>query len=59
MWCIDGRDVTFLCGRAGVSALGAVAAKHTGDEQLLDYYLAQFREVPCSLFAFFNLGAIG
>ncbi|XP_059452165.1 lanC-like protein GCL2 isoform X2 [Corylus avellana] len=38
-------DVTFLCGRAGVSALGAVAAKHTGDEQLLNYYLAQFREI--------------
>ncbi|XP_062153051.1 lanC-like protein GCL2 [Alnus glutinosa] len=38
-------DVTFLCGRAGVSALGAVAAKHTGDEQLLNYYIAQFREI--------------
>lgn len=43
--CIDGRDVTFLCGRAGVCALGAVLAKHAGDEQLLNYYLVQFREV--------------
>ena len=45
VWCIDGRDVTFLCGRAGVCALGAVLAKHAGDEQLLNYYLVQFREV--------------
>ncbi|KAH8490420.1 hypothetical protein H0E87_022811 [Populus deltoides] len=26
------RDVTFICGRAGVCALGAVAAKHANDE---------------------------
>ena len=37
--------MTFLCGRAGVCALGAVLAKHAGDEQLLNYYLVQFREV--------------
>lgn len=37
--------MTFLCGRAGVCALGAVAAKHAGDESLLDYYLKQFKEV--------------
>ncbi|KAL2986504.1 hypothetical protein AAZX31_12G210500 [Glycine max] len=37
--------VTFICGRAGVCALGAVIAKHTGDERLLDYYLRQFKEI--------------
>lgn len=40
------RRVTFICGRAGVCALGAVAAKHAGDGRLLDHYLAQFKEVP-------------
>lgn len=40
-----GRDVTFICGRAGVCALGAVAAKHVGDELLLSHYLSQFKEV--------------
>ncbi|KAK9285947.1 hypothetical protein L1049_025149 [Liquidambar formosana] len=39
------RDVTFICGRAGVCALGALAAKHTGDEQLLNHYLTQFKEI--------------
>ncbi|OVA00559.1 Lanthionine synthetase C-like [Macleaya cordata] len=37
--------VTFLCGRAGVCALGAVAAKHAGDERLLNHYLTQFQEI--------------
>uniref|UniRef100_A0A7N2MC95 LanC-like protein GCL2 n=1 Tax=Quercus lobata TaxID=97700 RepID=A0A7N2MC95_QUELO len=37
--------VTFLCGRAGVCALGAVLAKHARDEQLLNCYLVQFREI--------------
>ncbi|KAK4577530.1 hypothetical protein RGQ29_027879 [Quercus rubra] len=41
----NSRDVTFLCGRAGVCALGAVLAKHADDEQLLNYYLVQFREI--------------
>lgn len=40
-----GRDVTFLCGRAGVCGLGAAAAKLSGEEELLNYYLAQFRLV--------------
>ncbi|CAK9151335.1 unnamed protein product [Ilex paraguariensis] len=41
------RDVgvTFICGRAGVCALGAVVAKHLGDDQLLTYYLIQFKEI--------------
>jgi hypothetical protein len=38
-------DVTFLCGRAGVCGLGAVAAKLSGEEDLLNYYLGQFRLV--------------
>lgn len=42
--------VTFLCGRAGVCALGAVIAKNTGDERLLNYYLGQFKEVFISAF---------
>ncbi|KAK2651082.1 hypothetical protein Ddye_018571 [Dipteronia dyeriana] len=39
------KDVTFLCGRAGVCALGAVAAKYAGDQKLLNYYLALFTEI--------------
>ncbi|WMV49058.1 hypothetical protein MTR67_042443 [Solanum verrucosum] len=38
------RDVTFLCGRAGVCALGAVVAKYMGDDQLVFYYVSQFKE---------------
>ncbi|CAL9012609.1 unnamed protein product [Prunus brigantina] len=45
---LGSRDVTFICGRAGVCALGAVAAKHLGDSASLDYYLAQFREIKLS-----------
>lgn len=39
------RRVTFICGHAGVCALGAVASKLTGDSQLLDRYLTRFHEV--------------
>ncbi|XP_065874227.1 lanC-like protein GCL2 [Euphorbia lathyris] len=42
------RDVSFICGRSGVCALGAVAAKHTNDKALQDYYLDQFRQVELS-----------
>ncbi|OAY34074.1 hypothetical protein MANES_13G147800v8 [Manihot esculenta] len=42
------RDVTFICGRAGVSALGAVAANHANDAALQNYYLNQFGEVKLS-----------
>ncbi|XP_065862131.1 lanC-like protein GCR2 [Euphorbia lathyris] len=51
----DSERVTFICGRAGVYALGAVIAKHAGDEWLLDHYLTQFRgiklpsDLPCEL----------
>ncbi|XP_010918434.1 lanC-like protein GCL2 [Elaeis guineensis] len=37
--------VTFICGRAGVCALGAVVAKHAGDEALLNHYLSSFRGI--------------
>ncbi|KAJ4975584.1 hypothetical protein NE237_000690 [Protea cynaroides] len=37
--------VTFICGRAGVCALGAVAAKDAGDEQLCNYYITKFKEI--------------
>ena len=43
--CIGFRDVAFICGRAGVCALGAVLAKYAGDERARSYYLAQFKEV--------------
>ncbi|KAG7649427.1 LanC-like protein GCR2 [Arabidopsis thaliana] len=39
----DSERVTFICGYAGVCALGAVAAKCLGDDQLHDRYLARFR----------------
>ncbi|KAG6528250.1 lanC-like protein GCL2 isoform X2 [Zingiber officinale] len=39
------RHVTFICGRAGVCALGAVVAKHVGDDVLLRHYLNSFREI--------------
>ncbi|KAJ7981437.1 LanC-like protein [Quillaja saponaria] len=42
---LGSRDVTFICGRAGVCALGAVVAKYAGDEKLLTYYLAQFEKI--------------
>lgn len=37
--------ITFICGRTGVCALGAVAAKYAGDQSLLDQYLIQFKEI--------------
>lgn len=37
--------MTFICGRAGVCALGAVLAKHAGDQRLLDHHLTKFKEV--------------
>lgn len=37
--------VTFLCGQAGVSALGAVVAKQTNDDHLCNHYLTRFREI--------------
>lgn len=39
------RDITFLCGRAGVCALGAVVAKNQENTQMLEYYLTQFKGI--------------
>ncbi|XWS52036.1 hypothetical protein CRYUN_Cryun11dG0032800 [Craigia yunnanensis] len=41
----DSGRVTFICGRAGVCALGAVIAKHSGDGRLQDRYLTKFKEI--------------
>ncbi|KAJ1375220.1 lanC-like protein [Sesbania bispinosa] len=35
---IRSRDITVICGHAGVCTLGAVAAKHGGDDECLRYY---------------------
>lgn len=37
--------VTFICGRAGVCALGAAVAKYARDKELLAYYLSSFKEI--------------
>ncbi|OMP04677.1 Lanthionine synthetase C-like protein [Corchorus olitorius] len=41
----DSGRVTFICGRAGVCALGAVIAKHSGDERLQAHYLTKFKQI--------------
>eukprot|EP00252_Welwitschia_mirabilis_P016049 TRINITY_DN35506_c0_g1_i1.p1 TRINITY_DN35506_c0_g1~~TRINITY_DN35506_c0_g1_i1.p1 ORF type:complete len:444 (+),score=78.98 TRINITY_DN35506_c0_g1_i1:175-1506(+) len=37
--------VTFICGQAGVYAIGAVAAKCNGDQQLQEDYLSLFKQI--------------
>ncbi|KVH99114.1 LanC-like protein, eukaryotic, partial [Cynara cardunculus var. scolymus] len=37
--------MTFMCGQAGVYALGAVVAKQANDDYLCDHYLTRFREI--------------
>ncbi|KAL3849379.1 hypothetical protein ACJIZ3_011261 [Penstemon smallii] len=44
----DSGRVTFICGQAGVYALGAVVAKHNGDERLCHQYVTQFKEIKLS-----------
>ncbi|KAI3518961.1 hypothetical protein L1887_07893 [Cichorium endivia] len=39
------RYTTFLCGRGGIYALGAVIANHCGDLQNRNFYLAEFLEL--------------
>ncbi|KAK4369149.1 hypothetical protein RND71_012941 [Anisodus tanguticus] len=36
---------TFICGHAGIYALGAIAAKNSGDDQLCEHYLTKFKEI--------------
>jgi hypothetical protein len=43
--CVRRRFLTFICGRAGVCALGAVIAKHCDDQLRLTQYLSSFDEV--------------
>ncbi|KAI3728780.1 hypothetical protein L6452_17422 [Arctium lappa] len=42
---LHARAITFICGRVGVCALGAVVAKHQANQQMLEYYLAQFKGI--------------
>lgn len=42
--------MTFICGRAGVCALGAVVAKYMGDKEMLNYYVSSFKEVYLLLY---------
>lgn len=41
----DSRQATFICGRGGVCALGAVVANHSGDEWLCNQYLTKFKGI--------------
>ncbi|XP_058082777.1 lanC-like protein GCR2 [Magnolia sinica] len=41
----ESEHVTLICGRAGVCALGAVAAKNAGDHALLNHYVSQFKAI--------------
>ncbi|KAJ9549244.1 hypothetical protein OSB04_021787 [Centaurea solstitialis] len=45
---LQSRAVTFICGRVGVCALGAVVAKHQEDQQMVEYYLTQFKGIKVS-----------
>ncbi|CAI9102151.1 OLC1v1000373C2 [Oldenlandia corymbosa var. corymbosa] len=42
---VDSRDVSFICGRAGVCALGAVVAKNMKNVKLMDSYVSKFRKI--------------
>ncbi|KAL7143951.1 hypothetical protein ABFS83_08G225900 [Erythranthe nasuta] len=42
---ISNRHVTFLCGRGGVYALGAITANYCGDQTKRDFYLDRFLEM--------------
>ncbi|CAL1377630.1 unnamed protein product [Linum trigynum] len=39
------RHVTFLCGRGGIYAIGAVAANYKGDHQRRDFFLHMFLQM--------------
>ncbi|XP_038897162.1 lanC-like protein GCR2 [Benincasa hispida] len=41
----NSRRVSFICGQAGVCALGAVAAKLANDGSLVDHYLEKFKDI--------------
>jgi hypothetical protein len=39
------RHVTFICGRSGIYALGAAAAKHAENSEDVHYFVGLLREV--------------
>ena len=39
------RYFTFICGRAGIYALGAAAAKYAENNDMMHYFLKPLREV--------------
>ncbi|XP_060188072.1 lanC-like protein GCR2 [Lycium barbarum] len=43
--CGGSGPPTFIGGHAGIYALGAVAAKNSGDDQLFEHYLTKFKEI--------------
>lgn len=45
--------MTFICGRAGVCALGAVVSAKLKDEALLHHYLISFSEASLNFFIWF------
>ncbi|KAJ4774398.1 LanC-like protein 2 [Rhynchospora pubera] len=42
---LPNRFVTFICGRAGVCALGAVVSVHLQDKDMANHYLTSFNEI--------------
>ncbi|CAL9244943.1 unnamed protein product [Arabidopsis halleri] len=42
---VHARHVTFLCGRGGVYALGAIVANYRGDQSKRDFFLGLFLEL--------------
>lgn len=47
--------MTFICGRAGVCAIGAVVSAHLRDEAAVNHYLTLFNEVDFNSFHIFCL----
>ncbi|KAK6154329.1 hypothetical protein DH2020_008577 [Rehmannia glutinosa] len=45
---VESKRATFICGQAGVYALGAVVAHHNGDEQSCQQYITKFKEIKLS-----------
>jgi hypothetical protein len=54
--CVRRRFLTFICGRAGVCALGAVIAKHCDDQLRVTQYLSSFDEVRLLISIVLGLG---
>jgi hypothetical protein len=52
------RHITFLCGRGGLYALGAVAASYKGDRRRRDFFVNLFLEVPSNISIFISINII-